>query len=86
MKRIGTDIFLCISLFIFPWWLVLLFAGIALFVFHDFYEIMFLGFALDSLYNIPTPHYHAVEFVVTIIALCLFVIAQVLKGRMRMFG
>jgi hypothetical protein len=86
MKRIAADIFFVFAIFIFPWWLTLLFATIALFFFNDFYEILFLGFALDSLYNTATPKYHSVEFVVTLIALCIFIVVHVIKGRVRMFG
>jgi hypothetical protein len=85
MPRIFVDILLILSLFIFPWWLVLILATIALFIFPAFYEILFLGVLMDSLYNAPIARFHQVEFVVTLVTAFLFVIAEILKRRLRFY-
>jgi hypothetical protein len=86
MKRILIDILLVLSAFIFPWWLALLGAALAVFYFSGYYEILILGIIMDSLYNAPIARFHHVEFVVTLLALFLFVIAEVLKRRLRLYG
>ena len=86
MRRILTDIVLILSVYIFPWWFVLIMAVIALAVFDTFYEILFLGIILDSLYNAPIARYHHVEFVVTLITVFLFIGAEILKRRLRFYG
>jgi hypothetical protein len=86
MPRILADIVLLVSVFIFPWWFVLMLGTVMLFIFPDFYEILFLGIVLDSLYNAPIARYHHVEFVVTLITVFLFILAEVLKRRLRFYS
>jgi hypothetical protein len=86
MSRIVIDILLFLALFMVPWWFVLVLAGIAVLYFDSFFEIIFLGFAIDSLYNASIPQYYAVEFVVTIIAMILFLTIEIVKRRLRWYS
>ncbi len=86
MRRIFADILLLISLFLFPWWAAMLFGVAGLFIFSSFYEILFLGIGIDSLYNAPIAPFHHFQFVITLLAVFLFVIAETLKRRLRFYG
>lgn len=86
IKRLIIDVFLFLGIFIFPWWFVFICAGCALFYFSSFYEILFLGIIVDSLYNAPIVAFLHVEFVVTILAIILFIFSEVLKRRLRIYG
>jgi hypothetical protein len=86
MYRVITDIALFISLFIFPWWFVVVLAVIALFFFNSYYEVIFLGVIIDSLYNAPIARFHGFEFVVTIAMVLLYILAEVLKRRLRFYN
>ncbi len=86
MKRVLVDIFLILSLFLFPWWITLAAGLIMLFIFDDFYEILFLGLGIDSLYNATIPIYYSFQFVSTIIAIVLFVGVTMLKNMLRLYS
>jgi hypothetical protein len=86
MKRILVDIFLFLAIFIFPWWLVVVFGVLALLAFSSFYEIVILGIVIDSLYNAAITRYHHIEFVVTIGAIFLFIVVEVLKRHLKFYG
>jgi hypothetical protein len=84
-KRILIDILLLISVFIFPWWIVLLAAVFCVFAFKSFYEIVILGLVIDSLYNAPVARWHGVEVITTLIALALLAIISFTKTKLRYF-
>ena len=86
MRRILADIFLLISVFIFPWWLVLFLGALGLFLFRSFYEMLFLGVIIDSFYNAPIAPFHGFQFVAMLLSVFLFVTAQTLKRHMRFYG
>ncbi|OHA88361.1 MAG: hypothetical protein A2653_02215 [Candidatus Zambryskibacteria bacterium RIFCSPHIGHO2_01_FULL_43_25] len=76
--RIVVDLFLFLSIFLFPWWFASALAIVALAYFSSFYEILFFGFFVGvfSGYGPNAPIYCSIA---AILALCL---ATVMKQRL----
>ena len=53
IKRILFDILLFLSIFILPWWVMVIIVFIGIFIFKNFYEFIFAFIAMYSLYIIP---------------------------------
>ena len=83
--RIATDIFLVLMMFMAPWWITMLLAVVGLFVFRNFFEIIIIGIMLDSLYNASVARYYNVQFLMTYMAIVLFVATSFIKPRLRYF-
>jgi len=52
MKRIIFDILLFLSIFILPWWVVVILAFIGIFIYTQFYEFLGVGIIIYALYAI----------------------------------
>ncbi len=81
--RIILDIFILVSIAIFPWWLtaILIIAGI--FIFDNFYESFLFAVIIDSLYGIPRELFFEIPFVTLLGVATLFFFIRGFKKRLR---
>ena len=84
MKRVLIDMLLLGSSLFLPWWVVILGATLCFFIFRHFYEIIFIAFFMDSLYASPVPSLGGFQFVMTAVAVLIFLIGFTAKKRMRL--
>ena len=79
-QRIIADIIILVSLFLLPWWLVVIFGLFATYFFDTYYEIIFFGFIYDTLYAPPTLLW---RFMFTIVAYFIFIFFYLIKKQIR---
>ncbi len=53
MKRLIFNTFLFLSIFLLPWWIVLILSIIGLFIFTSFYEFIISNIIIYVLYSVP---------------------------------
>lgn len=77
-------ILLCATVFLFPWWTVVLLLVAALFYFPRFYEAIGIGLLLDSVYAT-----HAIAssfpYLITLGAIVLVILIQYIRARLIMY-
>ena len=54
IKRVFFDLLFFLSIFILPWWVMVLLAFIGIFIFKNFYEFILSSVVMYSLYIIPS--------------------------------
>jgi hypothetical protein len=82
MKRFTYSIFLIISIFFFPWWVVFTFGFFGVIVFQNYFEIILIGICYDLLFHgSMLPWYKSIEH--TLIALSIFITSLLLKKILR---
>jgi hypothetical protein len=82
-KRALADLIIVVLALMFPWWASFAAALIALWFFSSYVEIIFLGLILDSLYNAPIASVREFQFIITIAAIVIYLLAGYIKGRLR---
>lgn len=82
-KRAVYDLLVLISVFFLPFWItaILLIAGTILFPW--FIELFFFSVLVDRLFGIPELRFFNFQYVVTVFALILFVIYQLIRPRLK---
>ncbi len=81
--RIFADLLLCGAVLYLPWWVSALLALLSFFLFEHFYEMLVAAFLLDLLYGAPSPHFGTFRFVMSSVAVVLFMLGTVLKRHLR---
>lgn len=86
MKRFIFDVVLVLSLFIFPWWVVLSLGVVGAFWKQHFYELAFVGLIIDLLYAPPGESLFGIPYLLTWVALSLFfIIDYFARERLRIY-
>ena len=83
IARAVTDAGLLLAVFFLPWWTALLFALVPFFAFKRFIELVLAAFLMDLLYGIRLPRFGGFEFMLSLLAILLYVAGSFLKRRMR---
>lgn len=81
--RFCVDLLLVLSVFLLPWWLILLSACLFFFVFDRFVELFLLALLIDLLYGNATPHFGNSAFALSLLSVPLSVVLTVVRQRMR---
>lgn len=82
-KDIYIRIGILLSVFMLPWWFVLILVCAGLFYFENFYEILFIGLFFDILYHSAHTVFGLYGF--TLIACILFLIVKQIKKRLIVY-
>ena len=80
-----SDALLIIAALYLQWWLVLLCSCLLFFVFDTFVEIFLAALFMDLLYGSPLSRFGDFQFILSLGALCVFVLLTVAKKRMRIY-
>jgi hypothetical protein len=82
-KDIYIRIAILLSLFVLPWWTVLIFLFASLFYFENFYEVICMGLFFDILYHSDNTMFGLYGF--TIVACVLFLLSKQIKKRLIVY-
>ena len=83
LLRGTSDALLIIAALYLQWWIVLICACLLFFVFDGFVEIFLAALFMDLLYGSPLSRFGDFQFVLSLGALCVYILLTVLKKRMR---
>lgn len=83
MKRAIIDLCLFVAVLFLPWWLVFPLAFFVAFSLPYFFEIICAGLFVDSLFSVPRQELLGLRFALTLLALCLLLLAEFLKKKIR---
>ncbi|MBU1557917.1 hypothetical protein KKC45_03065 [Patescibacteria group bacterium] len=81
--RIILDIFIVISIAIFPWWFTTLLAIVGLFKVDFFFEAFVFAVIMDSLYYVPREIFFERPYVSLLVVTILFFFIKGFKKRLR---
>jgi hypothetical protein len=82
-RRIIANIFICLSIFVLPWWLSISLILISFFIFKPFYEGLLFGLLIDLLYFNPRELFYNLP-AVFISLVVIFILVQLLGKQLRM--
>lgn len=82
IKRIFFSILLILSVFLLPWWAVLVFSVTFVVFFEKPYEAIIAGGLLDSLYGAPFMFFARVDIFFTIVFLLIFIVSYYVKEKL----
>lgn len=82
--RIAFNVLMFASVLFLPWWVTVIVAVVFLFKFTA-YEIMLWGVFADVLYSASVPSFYNIEFLFTIGAIVIFVLAYFIKRRLMFY-
>ncbi|PIP87321.1 hypothetical protein COW81_00835 [Candidatus Campbellbacteria bacterium CG22_combo_CG10-13_8_21_14_all_36_13] len=83
MNRLALDIIFFLSVFLFPWWLVMVFGVVLAFIFKNYFEIVFAGIIIDMIFGdkgiflLPFPIFYTLLFLIIV------VLVNLVKTRLR---
>ena len=76
---------LCISAFVSPWYLVIVFALTCFIFFDSFYEALVAGFIFDELHGARIGYFFHFYFVLSLCIALLFVVSVFIKERVKFY-
>lgn len=82
--RIAFNVLMFTSVLFLPWWITAIIAISFLFKFTA-YEIILWGVFADMLYSASAPSFYNIEFLFTISAIVIFVLAYFIKKRLMFY-
>ena len=80
-ERILFDAILCVVAFLLPWWATLVVFFVAMVLIRSWYEGIVIAFFLDAVFS-GSAQLGGFGFVVSVVAILLFLIAQLLRARL----
>ncbi len=81
--RIIADIVVFVSIFWLPWPIFIVLGCLCVFLFENYIEFVIAALIFDSLYSVSTVHFMHIQFLATIIALAVLIIAGGIKKQLR---
>jgi len=85
MKRVIFDVVFFLSLFTFPWWVVVILAFLGIFLFNNFIEFIISGVVIYALYVIPGKGFINSPIYFSLIILLLYIIIQAFRSRIILY-
>ncbi|OGI87482.1 hypothetical protein A2995_01295 [Candidatus Nomurabacteria bacterium RIFCSPLOWO2_01_FULL_33_24] len=85
IKRILLDLLLFLSIFLAPFWLVIIFAFILSFYFKRFYEIIPSFLLIDLLYGINLTKFFEIPIITLFIGIIILILIEFLKKKLRFY-
>jgi hypothetical protein len=85
MKRVIFDIFLLISLYIFPWWISILLLFIGIFVFDNFYEFIVSNIIMYSMYATKSDRIISSSVFFPLIIIISYILIQFIKSNIILY-
>ncbi|OHA28072.1 MAG: hypothetical protein A3D56_00130 [Candidatus Taylorbacteria bacterium RIFCSPHIGHO2_02_FULL_45_35] len=82
MKRVFANLFLFLSVLVFPWYVTVSALVIFIFLFRNFYEAAFFSFLLDVVYSTPGTYFLGVPFILTLASFVFLILASFLKRHL----
>lgn len=85
IKRVIFDVILFISVFIFPWWIIVILIFIGIFVFKNFYEFIITAVIIYSLYALPGNRIISSPVFFSSSIIILFIFIQIIKNNIILY-
>jgi hypothetical protein len=85
MKRAIFDLILFVSVFITPWWVVLIMALVGMFVFENFYEFVLASVMIYALYTVPRSGFITSPLWFPFVVSIVYIFIQFLKRRIILY-
>lgn len=85
MFRFFIDFILFTSIFLLPWWLVLVFSFLLTFYFSHFYEIFFLGLLIDILFSVPREIFYNFQYITVVITVIIYMLSLYIQKNIRLY-
>ena len=84
--RITADLILLLSIFYLPFWFTVIFSFVSVLYFKNYYEFIIAYFVIDSIYGTKEPKFFNLEYVLTLLAIIIFLVTSYVKSKMLSSG